>query len=237
MSNYDLSKFNYLKFTGAMLNIYGAKCFTNPEMFFEMDLKKLAIVDGQDSITTPYKVSTFYLDNKIADIFGADFASLVFVGEATIQLFNKDGYRTNELSAIIENDELKGYYAVQLESFSNNKGSALIKLSDFDVKDNAGKPIIETTLRDIHFTQSWIAGMVKKASDDITNHNADMDALNKASFTMGNLQFEALIQNNDKKLPQEPLKSAPITAKDFLHAVLAFNAKYPDCTILSVTQL
>ena len=35
----------------------------------------------------------------------------------------------------------------------------------------------------------------------------------------------------------ESLKSAPITAKDFLHAVLAFNAKYPDCTILSVTQL
>lgn len=237
MSNYDLSKFNYLKFTGAMLNTYGAKCFTNPEMFFEMDLNKLAIVDGQDSVTAPYKVSTVNLESKISDIFGADFASLVFVGEANIQLFNQDGDRTNELKPILENDQLKGYYAVQLESFSNGKGSALIKLSDFDVKDNSGKPIVETTLRDIHFPLSWIAGIVRNAGDNIINHNVDMEILNKASFEMGNLQFEAMLQNNDQNLPQEPLKSAPITAKDFLHAVLAFNAKYPDCTILSVNQL
>lgn len=237
MSNYDLTKFNYLKFTGAMLNIYGPRCFTNPEMVFEMDLNKLAIVDGRESITVPYKVSTLHLDNKITDLFGSDFVSLVFVGEAEIQLFNSEGIRTNVITPITENNELKGYYAVQLDSFSNGKGSALIKLSDFDVNDNGGNPIIETTLRDIHFTQSWIAGMVRNASNDFTNHNADMEALNNAAFMMGHLKFEAIIQNKDKQLPQEPIKSAPITAKDFLHAVLAFNSKYPDCTILSVNQL
>ncbi len=237
MSKYDLTKFQYLKFLGLMLNIYGQKCFTNPQMNFELDTLNLTPIDGEDAVTAPYKVSTMYLDPKISDIFGADFVSLVFVGEAKIELFNSDGNRTNELSAISGNGILKGYYAVQLESFSNGKGSELIKLSDFDEVDNSGTPIIKTTLLDIYFPLTWIEGMVRKASDDMHNSDVTREHLNKACFALGELTFEATVQNNDKTLPQEPLKCSPIKAKDFLHAVLAIEAKYPDCTILTVSKI
>lgn len=227
------STFPTIRLAGLLQN-EGIKTFRACNANYALDVAN-AVRNSDNTALAPIVIETLPLSPT--NLFDADVVKVAFVGDVEIQLLDNNGTRIHKIKPNHDaTGLLMGHYAIKLESF-NGEDVKFIPISEIDMMDTKNIPIIQTILGECLFTQKDIETKINFIDQDFQTTLNKVQVLDDLTMGQGEIQFVATVKNNNLELPQEPLNTSPITAKSLIHAVQCFTAQYPDCTVLSVSQI